>query len=83
MANTKTGGLKGDRVRPQPIRPLEKKIKNTNTVWAQATSSQAPGLSRQARKLRVQASSQSFQAPVSQSRGTSEPSPCPGNKQQG
>jgi hypothetical protein len=47
------------------------------------TSSQAGGPSPQARKLRVQASSQSSQEPVSPSRGTSEPSPCPGYKQQG
>jgi len=47
------------------------------------TSSQAPGLSRQARKPKAQASSPSPQAPGSESRGTSEPSPCPGYKQQG
>ena len=52
-------------------------------VWAQATSSQAPGSSLQARKPRVQASSQSSQAPVSLNQGTSGPSPCPGYKQQG
>jgi len=46
------------------------------------TSSQANEPRVRARKLRVQASSQSLQAPVSQNQGTSEPSPCPGYKQQ-
>ena len=46
------------------------------------TSSQADGPSPQARKPRAQASSQSSEEPVSQNQGTSEPSPCPGDKQQ-
>ncbi len=47
------------------------------------TSSQANEPRVRARKPRVQASSQSSQAPVSLNQGTSEPSPCPGYKQQG
>jgi len=47
------------------------------------TSSQANEPKVQARKLRVQASSQSFEEPVSLNQGTSGPSPCPGYKQQG
>jgi hypothetical protein len=47
------------------------------------TSAQADGPSPQARKPRAQASSQSSEEPVSQNQGTSEPSPCPGYKQQG
>jgi len=61
----------------------KKKIKNTNTVWAQATSSQANEPRVRARKPRVQASSLSPQAPVSLNQGTSGKTPCPGNKQQG
>ena len=48
-----------------------------------STSPQADEPKVQARKLRVQASSQSSEEPVSQNRGTSEPSPCQGYKQQG
>jgi hypothetical protein len=47
------------------------------------TSPQAGGPSPQARKPKAQASSLSPQAPVSLHQGTSGPSPCPGNKQQG
>jgi hypothetical protein len=46
------------------------------------TSSQANEPRVRARKPKAQAASQSPQAPGSESRGTSEPSPCPGNKQQ-
>ncbi len=59
--------------------------KEMNKLRAQArklTSSQADGPSPQARKSRAQASSQSSEEPVSQNQGTSEPSPCPGYKQQ-
>jgi hypothetical protein len=48
-----------------------------------STSPQADEPKVQARKLRVQASSRSSEEPVSPSRGTSEPSPCQGHKQQG
>ncbi len=48
----------------------------------QSPSAQAPTRKRPSRKLRVQASSLSLQAPGSVDRGTSEPSPCPGHKQQ-
>jgi hypothetical protein len=48
-----------------------------------STSSQANEPRVRARKPKAQASSQSLQAPVSPSRGTSEPSPCQGHKQQG
>jgi len=44
---------------------------------SQASGSQAPNL-----PLRAQAEGPSAQAPRSQNQGTSEPSPCPGNKQQ-
>ena len=46
------------------------------------TSSQANEPSPQALEPRVQASSQSSQAKVSQNQGTSKPSPYPGHKQQ-
>ena len=46
------------------------------------TSPQADEPKVQARKPKAQAASQSPQAPGSESRGTSGPSPCPGNKQQ-
>jgi hypothetical protein len=45
---------------------------------SQADEPQVPSLPSKA-----QASSQSQQAPGSDDQGTSEPSPCPGNKQQG
>jgi len=48
-----------------------------------STSSQANEPRVRARKPKAQASSQSPQAPVSSSLGTSEPSPYPGYKQQG
>jgi len=47
------------------------------------TSSQANEPRVRARKPKAQASSLSPQAPGSKSLGTSEPSPCPGYKQQG
>ena len=45
------------------------------------TSSQAPGSKRPSLPSKAQASSQSPQAPRSLNQDTSEPSPCPGNKQ--
>jgi len=65
------------------LRKESLKLKGTSCPDDKSPSAQAPAHKRPSLPSKVQASSQSPQAPGSEHQGTSVPSPYPGNKQQG
>jgi len=65
------------------LRKLSRKLKGTSCPDDKLPSSQAPGDKRPSQRPRVQASSQSSQAPGSDDQGTSAQAHVPGRKRQG